>query len=195
MLIKLDTQEYPVAHQTFRERFPQTSFPLQIDYAAWGYAVVFPAPQGALSNPVTKRWKELAPVLTTKGHYEQVWEEVDVYADTETQTKAEQEGEVIAAAQAKAVQDLQDGIVTAVQARLDTFAQTRNYDGILSACTYASSTVPKFAAEGQCAVNARDATWATLYTLLAEIQAGTRAIPSSYADIEPLLPALTWGTT
>lgn len=98
----------------------------------------------------------------------------------------------IAANQAQAAQALQTSIVSAVQARLDTFAQTRNYDGILSAATYASSTVAKFAAEGQCAVNARDNTWATLYILMAEIQAGTRPVPTGYADFEPLLPALAW---
>ena len=47
--------------------------------------------------------------------------------------------------------------VAAVQVRLDDFARTRNYDGILSAATYATSTVSKFAAEGQCAVALRDA--------------------------------------
>jgi hypothetical protein len=80
----------------------------------------------------------------------------------------------------------------AVQKRLDDFARTRGYDNILSACTYATSTVPKFKAEGQYCVNARDNTWATLYTILAEVQAGTRPMPSGYADIEPLLPVLEW---
>ena len=32
-------------------------------------------------------------------------------------------------------------VVDATQRRLDDFARTRNYDGILSACTYATSTV------------------------------------------------------
>jgi len=96
---------------------------------------------------------------------------------------------VQAAAFAKAMQEL---IVTATQSRLDTFGQTRNYDGILSACTYASSGVVKFAKEGQYAVNARDATWSALYTLLAEVQAGTKPMPTSFADVEPLLPALAW---
>lgn len=82
--------------------------------------------------------------------------------------------------------------VDRTQKRLDDFARTRNYDGILSACTYATSTVPKFAAEGQYCVNARDNTWATLYQVLAEVQAGTRPMPSGYADIEPLLPVLEW---
>ena len=87
---------------------------------------------------------------------------------------------------------IQAEVIKSTQLRLDTFAQTRNYDGILSACTYATSAVSKFALEGQCCVTSRDATWAALYTILAEIQAGTRPMPTSYADIEPLLPALTW---
>ena len=83
-------------------------------------------------------------------------------------------------------------VTEATQARLDTFAKTRNYDGILSACTYADSTVPKFATEGQYAVQARDATWAALYALLAEVQAGTQPVPASFDDVRPLLPALEW---
>lgn len=38
----------------------------------------------------------------------------------------------------------------------------------------------------------RDATWAVLYTILAAVQAGTRDRPSTFADIEGDLPALTW---
>lgn len=80
----------------------------------------------------------------------------------------------------------------AIQLRLDAFARTRNYDGILSACTYATSTVPKFATEGQYCVTARDATWAAAYAILAEVEAGTRPMPSGIADIEADLPALAW---
>jgi hypothetical protein len=83
-------------------------------------------------------------------------------------------------------------VVAATQQRLDAFAQSRNYDGILSACTYATSTVEKFATEGQYCVGARDATWAKLYELLAEIEAGDRPVPSGYADIENELPVLSW---
>lgn len=87
---------------------------------------------------------------------------------------------------------LQEQVVAATQKRLDDFARTRNYDGILSACTYATSTAPRFATEGQYAVQARDATWAALYVLLAEVQAGTRTAPESFDDVEPLLPPLEW---
>jgi hypothetical protein len=82
-------------------------------------------------------------------------------------------------------------IVNAVQNRLDTFAQTRNYDGILSACTYATSTVPKFAADGQYAVNARDAAWATCYQIMTDVQAGTRPLPT-VEQVLSELPALVW---
>lgn len=88
--------------------------------------------------------------------------------------------------------EIQKNIVQATQQRLDDFARTRNYDNIMSACTYATSTVPRFAAEGQYCVTARDNTWATLYQILDEVKAGTRPMPSGYADIEPLLPVLEW---
>lgn len=82
-------------------------------------------------------------------------------------------------------------VQVAVQQRLDDFARTRAYDGILSAATYATSAVPKFAAEGQCAVQARDATWAAYYTIMADVQAGMRAMPS-VDDVLAELPALEW---
>jgi hypothetical protein len=92
----------------------------------------------------------------------------------------------------KSPEQLQAKIVAATQKRLDDFARTRNYDGILSACTYATSTVPKFAAEGQYCVNARDNTWASLYTILGEVQAGTRPAPDGYEDVSGDLPELGW---
>ena len=92
----------------------------------------------------------------------------------------------------KSPEEIQQEIVEATQQRLDDFARTRNYDGILSLCTYATSTNPTFAKEGQYGVNMRDATWAKLYEMLAEVEAGTRPMPSSYADIESELPALGW---
>lgn len=79
----------------------------------------------------------------------------------------------------------------AVQKHLDDFARTRNYDNILSAATYATSTVPKFAAEGQYAVEARDATWAKCYEVLAAVEAGSRPMPT-LEELIAELPVLTW---
>jgi len=78
-----------------------------------------------------------------------------------------------------------------VQKRLDDFARTRNYDGILSAATYATSLIPKFKAEGQYAVEARDSTWAAAYALLAEVEAGTRPMPT-LEEVFAALPELVW---
>ena len=79
----------------------------------------------------------------------------------------------------------------AIQTRLDDFARTRNYDGILSAATYATSAVAKFKAEGQYAVEARDATWAKGYEILAAVQAGTRPAPT-LDELAAELAALVW---
>lgn len=79
----------------------------------------------------------------------------------------------------------------AVQKRLDDFARTRNYDGIMSAATYATSTVPTFKAEGQYAVEARDATWAKCYEVLAAVEAGSRPIPT-LDELLAELPVLEW---
>lgn len=123
------------------------------------------------------------------------------YWDAETQSQQERNATPAEIAEiearkaesvAQAAQAFQAAVVTATQARLDTFTNTRNYDGILSACTYASSAVPKFQSEGQYCVNARDNTWATLYTLMGEVQAGTRAMPATIDEVVALLPELTW---
>jgi hypothetical protein len=79
----------------------------------------------------------------------------------------------------------------AIQARLDDFARTRNYDGILSACTYATSAVPAFAAEGHRCVQARDATWTAAYTVLADVLAGRRAMPT-LSQVMAEMPVLSW---
>lgn len=79
----------------------------------------------------------------------------------------------------------------AIQRHLDTTAQSRAYDGILSLCTYATSTSPKFSAEGQAGIEWRDACWRRGYEILAECQAGTRGIPTP-EDLIAELPVMVW---
>lgn len=88
--------------------------------------------------------------------------------------------------------ELQKEIVSKTQERLDDFAKSRGYDGILSACTYVTSQVPRFSHDGQVAVQSRDATWAKLYEILGEVESNKRPIPSGFGDIEADLPALIW---
>lgn len=79
----------------------------------------------------------------------------------------------------------------AVQKHLDAFARTRGYDNIMSACTYATSTVPKYAAEGQYAIKARDATWTKFYEVLAAGKAGSCPMPT-LDELLAELPVLAW---
>ena len=79
----------------------------------------------------------------------------------------------------------------AVQQRLDDFAKTRGYGGILSATTYATSNVSKFAAEGQYCVDVRDTTWAKCYEILSAVESGTRLAPTM-DEFFAELPELKW---
>lgn len=89
-------------------------------------------------------------------------------------------------------EQIKSDIILNTQSRLDNFAQTRNYDSMLSLCTYATSTNPKFQAEGQYGVEVRDATWEKLYEIMAEVEASTRPMPTGYEEIEAELPTLQW---
>lgn len=196
MYINTSTNQYPLSERDIRAAFPNTSFPVPFQPPE-EYAVVFPAPQPAY-DPVIRVVREAPPeFVAAKGIWEQRWEVVPrfvEYTDEQgvTHTVAEQEAAAIAADQQAKAQVVMGQIVDAVQKRLDDFAASRNYTGILSACTYATSPTPRFAAEGQYCVMQRDATWAKCYEMLAEVQAGTRPVPGGYADIEAELPALEW---
>jgi hypothetical protein len=81
----------------------------------------------------------------------------------------------------------------AVQDMLDAKAKERNYDDILSLCTYVASGNPLFAAEGQAGVSWRDAAWAKCYEVLAEVRAATRPQPT-VEELIAELPAMVWPT-
>lgn len=83
-------------------------------------------------------------------------------------------------------------IVDYVQNKLDAFVAERGYSSILSACTYATSTVPRFQIEGQRAVEVRDNTWSGLYSMLAEVENGKRIMPTDMAEVDNAIPSLTW---
>lgn len=88
-------------------------------------------------------------------------------------------------------EELQKLFTDAIQKRLDDFAKTRNYDSIMSVATYATSTNPRFAAEGRYAVEVRDATWARGYEILDDVLSGKRPMPTIEEAIAEL-PPLAW---
>lgn len=82
-------------------------------------------------------------------------------------------------------------LTAAVQKHLDDTAKMRGYDGILSACTYATDTHPPFKAEGQACVDWRGAVWGACYTIMAAVQAGNHAMPTE-ASLIAELPVMVW---
>jgi hypothetical protein len=92
---------------------------------------------------------------------------------------------------AQAAVQAQQQVVAAVQAFMDQTAQSRNYDSLLSLCTYATSSNPTFQKEGQAGVVWRDAVWTFCYALLAQVDAGSAPSPT-VAGILAQLPAIGW---
>lgn len=82
-------------------------------------------------------------------------------------------------------------LTSAVQSHLDQTARERNYDGIMSLCTYATSQNAKFAAEGQAGVVWRDAVWAKFYQVMDEALTGSRPVPTE-AELIAELPVFAW---
>jgi hypothetical protein len=82
-------------------------------------------------------------------------------------------------------------LTTAVQAHLDSTARQRNYDGILSLCSYATSLDPVFKAEGQAGVEWRDACWRGSTQIMADVKAGLRDVPTA-DELLAELPGIGW---
>lgn len=89
---------------------PNTSFPSPF-IPPDDYAYVFPAPQPAY-NALTQSVRETAPVLTDKGHWEQAWEAVELFA-----TQEERDAAIAADTEAKRIASVPQS-VTMRQARL-----------------------------------------------------------------------------
>jgi hypothetical protein len=177
LVINQQVEKYPYSIGQLRKDNPQVSFPkTPSDDLLVSFNMIRVQPTDfPVYDPMTQRIEGAQPVFSD-GQWVQAWNVVPLTADEIAQQQ----------------QALQESIVAQTQQRLDDFARTRGYDGILSAATYATSTSPKFAAEGQCCVEARDVTWARLYAILDEVEAGQRPAPNGFADIENELPPLVW---
>lgn len=142
--------------------------------------------------------KEVAEIFIdhVQIHYVQTHMDLDQLLlrvwNTEGDLKRPKTGVVIGDIPAAMVSAIAEASRIEMQDRLDTFAQTRGYDDIKSACTYATSAVPAFAAEGQRAVALRDSSWAVLYTYLSGVTAGSTPVPKNRDEIFATCPALTW---
>lgn len=168
---------YPYPPERLRTDNPGTSFPSELPgtlLAEWGVFPVTPVDPPP-HDAITETLVEGAPVEIGGGWF-QTW------------TVQPASAEEIAERQQAIRAQIEDG----VQQRLDDFARTRGYDNIVSACSYATSQHPKYGPEGRYCVTVREATWDAMFSIEAEVLAGTRPMPMSYDEIEPELPALVW---
>lgn len=78
------------------------------------------------------------------------------------------------------------------QKRLDEFANQKNYDDIFSLVGYSSSTIPRFQADAQKGIEARDNTWMPLIAFMETLVSGGTHVPRDVNEIISLIPALTW---
>lgn len=100
--INKTTKQYPVTEQDIRNQNPNTSFSIPF-IAPEEYALVFDTPKPE-HNVVIQIAREIAPVLTKKGTYEQKWEIVSKFVEYTDEagvvhTVADQEAAAIAADQ------------------------------------------------------------------------------------------------
>lgn len=170
--------EWKLTLTTVKQRLPDVEITEDTNLSGFGYEIFEESPC-PVRNEVTQDIIETVPVMVN-GKWTQQWAltNLDMAMIVEKQTKL--------------ITDLATQCVAKIQQRLDEFARTRNYDGILSACTYANSKIPVFATEGQFCTDLRDSTWAAMYQIYGEVQAGLRIPPTTYEEVEALLPALVW---
>jgi len=187
MKVRIKSTGEVISVADFQARNPHTSFPRSVTAQSLaGFSGIDVVSEAA--PPSGEPWQH--PVEDGAEKVDGVWR-TKYKLEPSFASQAEQDA-YVANWTAQRHEALKASIVAAAQARLDDFAKTRGYDGILSASTYAASTNAQFAAEGTYAVAARDAMWGALYAMLAEVEAGTRDIPSAFSEIEGELPSLAW---
>lgn len=179
MWINESTREVFTAHADIRRSLQNVSLPAQIADAHLAFVGIYPvepvAPPAA--DPISQVVEQGAPEKVD-GAWRQTWV---------VRTASVEE----AARRAIAIRD---EIVTRTQERLDAFAQSRGYDDVISACSYAVSDHPRYGVEGRYCVAAREQTWDALFAIMAQVEAGLRATPAGFADVEAELPTLAWPT-
>ena len=79
----------------------------------------------------------------------------------------------------------------AIQAHIDSTAQSRGYDSGTSCASYAASTVTGWAAEASAFIVWRDAVWQQVLGLFGDVQAGKAEIPA-LEDLIADLPTIDW---
>ena len=176
--INTTTNQYPVSERDIRDAFPNTSFSEPFS-APEGYAWVFPAPQPTF-NPITQTVREIAPVLTVKGTWEQQWEVVDLPA------------EVAAVNQAAALEQTKVSYTAALDAHYLEAAKSHGYDTQYTCALRAGYPGP-FHNEGVAFATWMDNCNVYAYGVMSQVMTGAIQLPTMTEFIDGL-PPLVWPT-
>lgn len=147
---------------------------------------------GLIYRTVNNYTLEELPKLLQDGYIEISQEDCELYATLDYAYDFETGApKMLPTPEPPTEEEIQRQLTAAVQAYMDKTVQQRGYDNILTACSYVNSTDHIFAAEGLACVQWRDAVWRKCYDMLAEVKAGTRAIPTA-EEVIAELPVLEW---
>lgn len=177
MYVKASNQtveKFPYTLNDLKKDNPNASFPKRPSedmLAEWGvYPVrVIPAPVTAANEAA-----EPADPILENGEWVQGWT-VRALTQDEIKQKIEMHKEILQAA---------------VTDHMNAVARQKNYDSILSACTYAAFDNP-FKDDGLKAIAWRSAVWVKCYEVLDFVQAGLREIPTA-EELIAELPEMEW---
>jgi len=148
--------------QEVRRLHSNMSIPQNIDLTVLGYKLLIETPR-----PTALPWHTISEGAIVD--FTQTWEQVP-----------------------QSIESIEQKFIRAIQHHLDTTAKKRGYDSILSACSYATSSNPVFAAEGQACVEWRDAVWGYCYQLLADVKADVTPMPETTDELISNLPVIKW---
>ncbi|NKM30777.1 hypothetical protein [Rhizobium laguerreae] len=84
-----------------------------------------------------------------------------------------------------------DDYENSIQAHIDTTARNRQFRDGVTLASYATSTIPAWAAEAQAFIAWRDAVWTYCYSELAKVQGGLRGQPTVADFVDELIP-IVW---
>lgn len=168
-------EQYPYSAANLLADFPQTSFPSDLagaDLSDFGVFCVTEVP--APTVDYTQVVVEGEPV-NVDGSWVQVWVVRDATA----------------AEASAALSRIQSDYEAAIQGHLDATAQQRGYDSMLSACSYAAGSHPKFSVEGRDCIAWRSAVWEAAFKIMADVQAKNRPLPT-IEEVIAELPPMVW---
>lgn len=175
--ININTLEYPLTESTIKQRHKNISWPV-IFKPTDEYAEVVDTPKPPYDLS-TSYVVESTPI-DDNGTWKKTWEIVSISPVLAQERRA------------KKYSNFETIVQIYVQNKLDAFAKTRGYESILSACTYATSSIDSFRIEGQRCIVLRDGMWAKAFQILNDCFSGARPIYESIEPVEAEFPRLSW---